>query len=146
MSKNGIRNRFIIVALFLAFLSYEILSFDFGSGLYIISLVFLCLGSLLKDYVFTGVLNIFTGKNYYLLFYLLLHGIGFFTYHLRLYLGLAVYDHSEDLINRALLYSVIAVLIFLFPMFDLKSYSMIPGRNGFFFFWGYVCLQVFYGA
>ena len=46
-------------------------------------------------------------------FYLLLHGIGFFTYHLRLYLGLAVYDHSEDLINRALLYSVIAVLIFL---------------------------------
>ena len=113
MSKNGIRNRFIIVALFLAFLSYEILSFDFGSGLYIISLVFLCLGSLLKDYVFTGVLNIFTGKNYYLLFYLLLHGIGFFTYHLRLYLGLAVYDHSEDLINRALLYSVIAVLIFL---------------------------------
>lgn len=100
MSKNGIRNRFIIVALFLAFLSYEILSFDFGSGLYIISLVFLCLGSLLKDYVFTGVLNIFTGKNYYLLFYLLLHGIGFFTYHLRLYLGLAVYDHSEDLINR----------------------------------------------
>lgn len=61
-------NRFIIVALFLAFLSYEILSFDFGSGLYIISLVFLCLGSLLKDYVFTGVLNIFTGKNYYLLF------------------------------------------------------------------------------
>ena len=113
MSKNGIRNRFIIVALFLAFLSYEILSFDFGSGLYIISLVFLCLGSLLKDYVFTGVLNIFTGKNYYLLFYLLLHGIGFFTYHLRLYLGLAVYDHSEDLLNRALLYSVIAVLIFL---------------------------------
>ena len=65
MSKNGIRNRFIIVALFLAFLSYEILSFDFGSGLYIISLVFLCLGSLLKDYVFTGVLNINTSVKIY---------------------------------------------------------------------------------
>lgn len=132
--KSGIRNRFIIVAVFLVLLSYGILSFDFISGLYILALVFLCLGGLLTDYILTGVLNIFIGKNYYLLYYLLLHGIGFFAYRLRVELGLAVYNHSTNLINRALLYSVIAVSVFLFSysfgkrFIHIRSYSLANVR------------------
>ena len=110
---NGIRNRYFFIILTIFFLSFEILSFDFSCGMYIIALFFLCLGGLLKDYIYTGKLNFFYGKYFFLLSFFLLHGIGFFTYQLRQYLGIGVFEHPDGLIRISLLYSIIAVIIFL---------------------------------
>lgn len=110
---NGIRNRCFFIILTIFFLSFEILSFDFSCGLYIIALFFLCLGGLLIDYIYTGTLNVFYGKYFFLLSFFLLHGIGFFTYQLRQYLGIGVFEHPDGLIRISLLYSIIAVIIFL---------------------------------
>lgn len=110
----GERNRFIIVGAIYTLVTIGFLSFNFSCGIYLLLLFILCTRSLFSGFIKSNIFYVFDAKNYFLLNFFLLHGIGYCFYLLRIDLGCANYFHDESEIILGLQLSILGLLFFLF--------------------------------
>lgn len=81
----------------------------------LISILFLlCFYNLYLSYVRKGQLLIFDPLNYFLTRWFFIFGIGYLSYIGRSQLGIAIFEHKETIVTKAIYLSVLAVAVLLF--------------------------------
>ncbi len=81
---------------------------------HIVILFFICFYDLIKGFYYTGTLRLLNFKNFFLINYFYIHGLGYFSYKVREAIGINIFDLKESLILHAIQVSIIAVLVLLF--------------------------------
>ena len=81
---------------------------------HIVVLFFICFYDLIKGFYHTGALRLLEFKNYFLIIYFFIHGLGYFSYKVREDIGINIFALKESLILHAIQVSIIAILVLLF--------------------------------
>ena len=105
-------NKLIVVLIYLLVIGYSIFS-ENPCAILIGVLFIICFFDLLRTYYKTNVIRLFDLKNYFLLNFFYIHGLGYFSYLARVDLGLNWYYHSTQLVIHSLIVSIGGVLTML---------------------------------
>lgn len=105
-------NKVIVIAIYLL-LPVSVLFSKDSAYIYVAVLFFICFYGILKSYYKTGIVGLFEFKNYFLIHFFYIHGLGYFSFMVREELGISEYNHASALLHHALQISIIAILVLL---------------------------------
>ena len=106
-------NKIVVRFTYVLVIAFVIYSQDVCTAL-VGLLFYICFHRLLQSYSKKGVIELFDFKNYFLINYFYIHGVGYFTFLARQELGINWYNHDKVLLAHSLSISIIAILILLF--------------------------------
>lgn len=111
MFRGGQQKRGFVCVGICILLAWVFCQSNLTNGIYVAILFLICFKRLMISFVRTGKFLIFDPYNYFLSRWFLIFGIGYYSYVTRLKLGIAVFDHKEILVTRAIIISILSVVI-----------------------------------
>lgn len=105
------KRRFVVAIFIIAFLCVNSY-FNLVIGILLTILFVLSTANILNQYIRTGRIAIFTGRNRLAINFLLIQGFGYYGYLARVGLGLANYNFNDDVIIKGLIIAIIGIIVF----------------------------------